>query len=254
MHMRHTMCRKKRPGVSTILGTLIFVGIIFSAYVPMTLVMKQADNIYERTIHEAKIGDIDKGTEDVIVYAYGEEGSTELSVYVKNKGANEITIVRVWLNDDSTEVSETIAPKSSAELGPYDVAGAESPLEVKVTTDKGNIFECNLGNVMWDDIINGWYIQSFAVSVMILNDWGQYEIILKDTALPTPNEVGYYKSSGNEQDQITKTFLVSNIPAEYYVEVLKKVGGGWNNLIGPGFKVDVPSDGSPVATVVVDGM
>ncbi len=45
--MKHTMYRKKR-GVSTILGTLIFVGIIFSAYVPMTLVMKQVDNIYER--------------------------------------------------------------------------------------------------------------------------------------------------------------------------------------------------------------
>ena len=252
MHMRHTMCRKKRPGVSTILGTLIFVGIIFSAYVPMTLVMKQADNIYERKIHEAKISDADKGAEDVWVYAYGEAGSTELTVYVSNRGANEITIVRVWRNDDSTEVSETIAPKSSAELGPYDVAGAESPLKVKVTTEKGNIFECNLGSVLFDGV-NGWYTPSFAVSVVIMNDWGQYEIIVKDSALPTPNEVGYYKSSGNEQDQITKTFLVSNIPGEYDVEVLKRVGGGWNNLIGPGFKVDVPAGGNPVAIVVVDG-
>ena len=60
MHTRHTMCRKKRLGISSILGTIIFVGILFSVYVPMTLVMKQADNIYERKIHEAKIGDFDK--------------------------------------------------------------------------------------------------------------------------------------------------------------------------------------------------
>ncbi len=249
MHMKHTMCRKRRSGISTILGTLIFVGILFSVYMPMTLVMKQADNIYERKIHEAKIGDFDKGAEDVWVYAYGEAGSTELTVYVTNKGADGITLVRVWLNDDSTEISETIAPKSSAELGPYDVAGAESPLKVKVTTENGNIFECNLGSVLYDGA-NGWYTPSFAVSIVIMNDWGQYEIIVLDSESAL---AGYYKSSGNEQDQITKTFLVSNIPAEYDVEVKKKVGGGWDNLLGPGFKVDVPSDGNPVAIVVVDG-
>ena len=250
MHMRHTMCRKKRPGVSTILGTLIFVGIIFSAYVPMTLVMKQADNIYERTIHEAKIGDIDKGTEDVMVYAYGEEGSTELSVYVINKGANEITIVRVWLNDDHQPESETIAPKTSYEFGPYGGLDTGSPLKVKVTTDNGNIFECNLGTVLYSGA-NGWYTPSFAVSIMIMNDWGQYEIIVKDSDM---NLVGHYLSSGNEQDEIDKTFLVSSTPGEYDVEVKKKLGGAWNNLIGPLFKVDVPSpSGNPVVYVVVDG-
>ena len=52
MHTKNTLYLKK--GVSTILGTLIFMGIIFSAYIPMTLVMKQADNIYEQEIHEAR--------------------------------------------------------------------------------------------------------------------------------------------------------------------------------------------------------
>ncbi len=250
MHMRHTMYRRKRKGVSTILGTLIFIGIIFSAFVPMTLVMKQADNIYEQKVHEARIWDIDKGTEDAMVYAYGQAGSTELSVYVTNKGTNEMTIVRVWLNDAPEEVSESIAPKSSAELGPYDVTSAESPLKVKVTTENGNVLECNLGTVIYSEV-NGWYTPSYAVSVVILNDWGQYEIIIKDSV---DAEVGYYKSAGNEHDDITKTFLVADSPDVYDVEILKKVGGGWVNLIGPEFTINVPSAmGNPVVYVVVDG-
>lgn len=244
------MYRRKRRGIASILGTLIFIGIVFSAFVPMTLVMKQADNVYERKIHETTVGDIDKGSEDAMVYAYGETGSTELSVFVTNKGFNELTIVRVWLNNNSTEVSETVAPKASIELGPYDVTGAESPLKVKVTTENGNIYECDLGSVMYSEV-NGWYTPSFAISVMIMSDWGQYEIIVEDSG---SNEVGYYKSSGNEHDDISKTFLVDDTPDTYDVEVLKKIGGGWSYLIGPGYTVNVPSaGGTPVVIVVTDG-
>jgi len=250
MHTKHTLYRRKRKGVSTILGTLIFIGIMFSAYIPMTLVMKQADSIYERKIYEARVWDIDKGTEDAMVYAYGVADSTELSVYVTNKGINEMTIVRVWLNDVPTEVSALIVPKASAVLGPYLASDTESPLKVKVTTENGNVFECNLGAVMYSEAINGWYTPSYAVSVLILNDWGQYEIILENS---TNALVGYYMSSGNEHDDITKTFLVAAITDIYDVEVLKKVGGAWENLIGPGFTINVPSEGNPVVYVVVDG-
>ena len=244
------MCSKNRRGVSTILGTLIFIGIMFSAFVPMTLVMKQADNIYERKIHEVRVWDIDKGTEDAMVFAYGEAGSTELSVYITNKGSNEMIITRVWLNDVPTEVSASIAPKASTELGPFDVTGAESPLKVKVTTEIGNVFECNLGSVMYSEV-NGWYTPSYAVSVVILNDWGQYEVIVEDSM---DAQMGYYKSSGNEHDDITKTFLLADSPNVYDIEILKKVGGGWVNLIGPDFTINVPSAmGNPVVYVVVDG-
>lgn len=249
MRTRHTTCHRKK-GVSTILGTLIFIGIMFSAYVPMTLVMKQADNLYERKIHEAREWDNDRTVEDAMVVAYGESGSTNLTVYVTNKGLNEITITRIWLNDNPTEVTETIAPKASVEMGPYSLAETESPLKVKVSTQKGNVFQCNLGTVMYSEV-NGWYTPSYAISVGIMNDWGQYEIIVEDSM---EAEIGYYKSSGNEHDDISKTFLVADNPGTYDVEILKKVGGGWVNLIGPEFTIDVPSaNGNPVVYVVVDG-
>ena len=39
--------RRKRRGVASILGTIIFIGIMFTAIIPMYLVMKQADTLYE---------------------------------------------------------------------------------------------------------------------------------------------------------------------------------------------------------------
>ncbi len=69
-----------------------------------------------REIHDAKVGDIEKANEDVMVYAYGEAGSSELTVYVLNRGADDVTVSRVWLNDDPQNESETVAPKASAEL------------------------------------------------------------------------------------------------------------------------------------------
>jgi hypothetical protein len=41
-------------GTSTILGTLIFVGILFTAVIPMMLVMKQADTYYEGEVLDVK--------------------------------------------------------------------------------------------------------------------------------------------------------------------------------------------------------
>jgi flagellin-like protein len=247
--MKHTTY-DKRKGISSILGTIIFIGIVFSTIVPMNLVMKQADNIYERTIHEVKMADLEKTTEELMVYAYGVAGSTELSVYVINRGANEVTLVRVWLNDDFTEISQIIAPKAKVILGPYDISETESPLRLKVTTKNGNVFMNSLGSVYYSEV-NGWYVRSYAINVMIMNTAGQYQIIIEDEL---DTEVGYYQSSGTDHIDIQETFLVANTPATYDVVVKTRVGGGWQFLRGPDFTVQVPPlNGNPIVFVVVDG-
>ena len=79
MCMKHTSSRNRR-GISTIMGTLIFIGILFTAYIPMQLVMKQADNIYEIRIHEAKLNDDLKAKEELMVYGYSETKDEYVSV------------------------------------------------------------------------------------------------------------------------------------------------------------------------------
>ena len=73
----NTTISSNRKGISTILGAIFFVGILFSAYVPMTLVMKQADTIYEQVIHETRIQDEYTYDEDLMVYAFSKTQDDE---------------------------------------------------------------------------------------------------------------------------------------------------------------------------------
>ncbi len=70
MRITHMLYNKKNKGVSTILGTLIFIGIIFTSVVPMMLVMKQADTIYEKKKHEMDVIDDESVREELTVYTF----------------------------------------------------------------------------------------------------------------------------------------------------------------------------------------
>jgi len=53
----------KRKAVSTILGVLIFIGVMFSAIVPMQLTMKQADIHAQKILNEESRKDEEKKVE-----------------------------------------------------------------------------------------------------------------------------------------------------------------------------------------------
>ena len=50
-----TLSNKRRKGVASIFGTIIFIGILFTTVIPMMLVMKQADTIFEQKTHEMEV-------------------------------------------------------------------------------------------------------------------------------------------------------------------------------------------------------
>lgn len=52
MSTRHISVLRNRKGISTILGVIIFVGLLFSSVIPMYLVMREADAIYDKEIFE----------------------------------------------------------------------------------------------------------------------------------------------------------------------------------------------------------
>jgi archaellum component FlaF (FlaF/FlaG flagellin family) len=250
MRTRYTTSRK---GVSTILGTLFFIGIVFSAYVPMTLVMKQADNIYERKLHEARAQDELQYDEQLVVYGYSQTSDEWITVFVQNNGEEVVEIVGIWLNDERTSVSENIASGESTSFDPIECTGSDGDsLSVKVTTSNGNIFSCSLGTVKYSST-NGWYTPSLAICVTIINDSGQYDIEITANDGSPSDPFGEYTSQGTEHDDISKTFLVPDDETLFNVVVQKKVGGGWTSLslTSP---VQVPSlTGNPVVYVVADG-
>jgi hypothetical protein len=77
---------KPRKGVSTILGTLIFIGILFTSVIPMFLVMKQADIIYTQTDLERKRLDEEREREAIEVYPIPSLTQPEMNVTLVNTG------------------------------------------------------------------------------------------------------------------------------------------------------------------------
>ncbi|TFH12955.1 hypothetical protein E4H04_12865, partial [Candidatus Bathyarchaeota archaeon] len=198
-----------RKGMSTILGTLIFIGILFSAVAPMFLMMRQADVFYEITKHEREAEDLNREQEDLLVYGYGDdENNTKLTVYIRNKGSNTIEIVRVWFNDDIEPVSASISPSNFTRIE-FNRSGTSSE-RLKVTTSKGNIFHCSLGVLSWNGS-NGWHTPSFGIAVHILNEKGQFNIIIEDN---TYTKIYEYISLGMDDGDIDKTFLVDSIVSD----------------------------------------
>ena len=74
----NTMLDKKKKGISSILGTIIFIGILFTSFIPMLLTMKQADNVYTRKVHEMQQNDEVQSAQELDVFAYPVEDEHKL--------------------------------------------------------------------------------------------------------------------------------------------------------------------------------
>ena len=171
MHTTSILYRRGKMGTSTILGTLIFVGIMFTAVIPMILVMRQAETIHTMRKHELEILDYERISEDIYVYVYPIEGVTspKLKVTAQNKGERVTSVVRLWINDEPHELNIALQPMSTAQdLGTYTPSPAEDEsFFIIVTTDSGRIvgFDTPL---IWVDDMSGWTTgEVFSVNVLI---------------------------------------------------------------------------------------
>jgi len=178
VHTTRTILRGKR-GSASIFGTLIFIGILFTAVIPMYLVMNQADTIFEQRKHEATILDEDRSRESILVYAYPTDGdeSDYITVRVKNECALSVKAIRVWINNDNELVSVTLDPLEEVEIGEYfvDPQPGET-FDVRVTTERGNVFESSSGELEYGD--NGWVVESRMINVVVSDSGVVFKIYL----------------------------------------------------------------------------
>lgn len=231
--------RKKKRGVSTVLGTLIFIGILFTSVVPMMLVMKQADTIYTKKVHETEIIDDERERENLIVYTYTTQDLQKITVKVKNGGDVPVKIVRVWINDQCNVTDTVISTNSEKELGPFEVSGVEEgdTAVVKVTTERGNVFYCVSGTLYYTS--GGWSTTSFGICVIIHNPkGGEYQISLWNASRETPQWDVFYQSHCKEWEDVVATTPVPEASQEYEVKVEERKGTNWKPL--PGSPIPTP--------------
>jgi flagellin-like protein len=164
--VRITCTMYKRRGMSSILGTLIFVGILFTAVIPMYLTMNQADVIFEQEKHEIGIIDEEKEREEMSFYVYPDTND-DLIVVVQNNCPVPVKVVRVWINNTLYDTSTELDPlEGGIEIGPYDVpliAGAM--YNIRITSERGNFFDSSSGDLEYDGI--DWIVETKLINVVV---------------------------------------------------------------------------------------
>ncbi len=182
-----SLCRRR--GISTVLGTIIFVGIMFTAVIPMFLVMRQADTIHEMRKYELGILDQERMNEEVYVYVFPvTEDSTTLTLQVQNRGNLVLNVLQVWIND-VPHLFDDFEVQPMSWLGKdldYFTAVLDNWYFIKITTDKGNIFSSDSGSLHYDSG-GTWDEGMFAINFLIsypAAGWFDIEIRQGDAAGP----------------------------------------------------------------------
>jgi archaellum component FlaF (FlaF/FlaG flagellin family) len=202
------MCRRKRKGVSTILGTLIFIGILFTAVIPMYVVMNQADTKYTQKRLERERLDEERAREDlyVIVYPTSSEAPDNITIMVENICELTVRIVRIWINDTIHDQESIIKSMSQLTLGSFDVSppeGKNSSYDVRVTTDRGNVFESGSGPLVYDGW--NWEVEQLMINVLISSSGIVFKIYITG-----PNDYSEYAQVWKIGGTAFKTFNIED--------------------------------------------
>ena len=176
MHTIDSSCRRR--GISTIIGVIIFVGIMFTSVIPMFLVMNQADTLHE--IRKIEVGRLDEehAMENIFFHLetsldpVTEEPIITLILY--NRCELAIRIIHVWINSELREVNFLIPQTSDGSFELRDFVDPETPVPetffVKVVTDMGNIFlpPSGLPEYSYDPILGGgWEHDVYTIYIMM---------------------------------------------------------------------------------------
>ena len=189
----------RRRGMASTFGTIIFIGILFTSVIPMYILMKQADTIYEQDMLELKRLDDERDRESLYVYAYP-KGTTsdQVELKVENVCEVQVDVVRIWVNDTSIDQSVSISPMDEAFIGPFTLSTDPSEnytYKFRLVTGRGNVYVPTSGSVL--SCSGGeWNTQHLSINVVV--DAGgvlgiaKYEVtVTNDTTYYSQETTGY---------------------------------------------------------------
>jgi len=220
--------RKKRRGVSTILGTIIFIGIMFTSVIPMWLVMKQADVLYERK--KLEMARLDEECEREAMELYAFPRSYDEPQWLNSTAYNTcevpINLVRLWVNDTVIPLSITVPVMGSVKVSHYEINAVEgSSYQIRATSERGNVYVSETGTLSYSG--NEWETETVGINLIFPsrpgtvnrgNDWkNKLEITITENApggdIIFEDVVAYWAISASEM------FFELGAPGTYNVTV-----------------------------------
>jgi len=135
------------------MGTLIFVGIIFSAFIPMMLVMRQADTLHEMRKHELECLEQERAMERLCLYVCPQGiDSPDVDLTIVNKGDVVAHVIKIWINDESESMNVEIPSMSEEELGPFNLDPENGDeYDIRAMTDRGNVYTSETGILTYQE-------------------------------------------------------------------------------------------------------
>ena len=220
------LCRR---GTSSILGTLIFVGIMFTAVIPMLLVMNQADTLHEMRKHELEILDNERLSEDLHVYVFPAEDPSDLTLRVENRGDFTAKIVKTWINEDSYLEDFIVQPMAvhNKILEDYFIPENGKYYFIKVTTDRGNIFTSDSGSVFCNSGGN-WECELFTINFLIsYPEGGKFDVVVSygdNEIIGVPVDGGVFEIHKSAVGSAYDFLHVYDSPRKYHIRITKNDG------------------------------
>ena len=254
MRITNIMFRKRGRGVSTILGTIIFIGIMFTSVIPMYLVMKQADVLFERKKLEVARLDEECEREAMELYAvpmsFNDPNWLNISAY--NKCEVPIILVRLWVNDTDIPLSVTIPSMGSVNVYDYEINAVEgSSFQVRATSERGNVYVSETGTLSYNG--GEWETETLGINLIFPsrpgqgkrgNDWrNELKItIAQDDVKIYEDVVMYWAISASEM------FFELGAPGTYNVTVWIKqpIPGVYDGVIYGPERLPQPKGSAPL--------
>ena len=238
-----------RRGTSTVFGTIIFIGIMFTAVIPMFLFMRQADTLHEMRKYELTIMDEERAREEIFFHLETEiVDEPIITLKINNRGALAVRITRVWINDEPRPVDYFLPPISQSEFELVDLIDPESPdpvsFSLMIVTDQGSLFAPYSPNPTYDPILGGsWEHDFYRIYIMMTNLESQLHIFV---TLVDPPEVCFDYDVDNNKPGYR---ISVPAPGQYQVVVTKLLGMP-NQEILIDTTIEVSSD-FPTALVIL---
>ena len=170
--------KKSKSGISTILGMLICVGILFSVVIPLFLYVNMVNNIYNRTVVEMRELDQRRSMESITVFAYPTAGQC-LSVYTRNKCVLNVNVTRIWITDLENNTVHLLDGSNLPDLPLLLTPGLEKIVSINMSsfalgayvnidasTERGNVLASE-SNTLHITAEGGWEVFPYTIDVVI---------------------------------------------------------------------------------------
>ena len=240
MNIAYMSSRKK--GISTILGTLVFVGILFSSIIPMMLVMNQADTMYEQRKYEQQKEDDRRDMEDLEMFVFP-LGSTsdQMNFTVTSVCEVPVNISRVWINDEYYSINTLIPAMNTVKLPTQTVDLVPDKLYFIKIVSENNVITPPETGVLLYDATEGWQCESLQIKI-ICSSFGSKVRVTIDSGTPET-----YSKSYSSSIQILKEVETSGT---YHVKVEVEKGFWfwkyWSTVYDDNVEIDWPGGPSVV--------